>query len=69
LFDLRTFASLGILRPPNAVQMLSLVFSQDGSQLAGLGAESRVAVWNMTEVRHTLTEFGLAWDLSATNRP
>jgi WD40 repeat protein len=62
LFNLRTFERIGILRPPSAVQMLSLVFSPDGSQLAGLGAEARVAVWNMREVERNLTEFGLGWN-------
>jgi WD40 repeat protein len=64
LFDLRTFESLGILRPPGAIQMLSLVFSPDGAQLAGVGAEGRVAVWNMREIQQSLAEFGLAWDAS-----
>jgi eukaryotic-like serine/threonine-protein kinase len=62
LFDLQTLNSLGILRPPGAIQMLSLVFSRDGSQLAGIGAEGRVAVWNMREVRQSLEEFGLGWN-------
>ena len=62
LFALRTFEFIGILRPPGAIPMESLVFSLDGSQLAGIGAEGRVAVWNMREVQETLTEFGLAWD-------
>jgi WD40 repeat protein len=62
LFDLRTFESIGILRPPGAIQMLSLVFSPDGSQLAGTGAEARVAVWNMRAVEQSLADFGLAWD-------
>ncbi len=62
LFDLQTFRPLGILRPPGQVQMTSLVFSPDGSQLAGFGAEARVAVWNMREVEGSLAEFGLAWD-------
>jgi WD40 repeat protein len=62
LFNLKTFERIGILRPPSAVQMLSLVFSPDGSQLAGLGAEARVAVWNMREVERNLTEFGLGWN-------
>jgi len=65
LFDLKTFSPLGVLRPPGAVQMLSLVFSGDGSQLAATGAEARVAVWNMREVERTLTEFGLGWDMQS----
>jgi WD40 repeat protein len=62
LFDLYTFKPLGILRPPGAIQMLSLVYSSDGSQLAGVGAESRVAVWNMRALERSLTEFDLGWD-------
>ena len=62
LFDLRTFKSIGILRPPGTIQTMSLVFSPDGSQLAATGAEARVAVWNMREVERSLAEFGLGWD-------
>ena len=54
-------------RLPGAVQMLSLVFSPDGSQLAGVGAEARVAVWNLNEVRRSLAEFGLEWDRPETS--
>ena len=69
LFDLRTFESIGILRPPGAVQMLSLVFSPDGSQLAGIGAEAHVAVWNIRAVEQSLAEFGLAWDFQRGPHP
>jgi WD40 repeat protein len=62
LFDLKTFERIGILRPPSAVQMLSLFFSPDGSELAALGAEARVAVWNMREMEQSLKEFGLGWN-------
>jgi len=62
LFDLQRFAPLGILRPPVAVQIRSLAFSQDGSRLAAVGEEARVAVWNLTELRQRLSEFDLAWD-------
>ncbi|HZO85849.1 MAG TPA: hypothetical protein VFC26_11580, partial [Verrucomicrobiae bacterium] len=62
LFDLQRFAPLGILRPPVAVQIRSLAFSQDGSRLAAVGEEARVAVWNLTELRRRLSEFDLAWD-------
>lgn len=62
LFDLQTFKSLGILRPTGTIQIMSLVFSPDGSQLAATGAEDRVAVWSMREVERNLTEFGLGWD-------
>jgi eukaryotic-like serine/threonine-protein kinase len=62
LFDLQTFASLGILRPPSLISMLGLTFSPDGSQLAAFGAEARVAVWNLREMHERLAEYGLAWD-------
>jgi hypothetical protein len=62
LFDLQTFTSLGILRPPGLISMLGLTFSADGSQLAGFGAEARVAVWNLREIHQRLAEYGLAWD-------
>lgn len=62
LFDLQTFECQGVLRPPGTVPMLSLLFAHDGSQLAGMGREGRVAVWNMREVERNLSEFDLAWD-------
>ena len=65
LFDLQTFKSIGILRPPGTIQTMSLVFSPDGSQLAAIGAEARVAVWNMREVEKNLMEFGLGWDMQS----
>jgi len=69
LFDLRTFESLGVLRPPSPIQMMSLVYSPDGSQLAGLGAEGRLAIWNMREVQQSLADFGLAWDAAESAQP
>jgi len=44
LFDLRNFASLGILRPPGAIHLRGLTFSPDGSRLAAVGPEARVSV-------------------------
>jgi WD40 repeat protein len=70
LFDLRTFERLAVLRPPGAIQILSLIFSPDGSQLAGVGVEARVAVWNLRAAEKGLQEFGLGWDLAeAGSRP
>jgi WD40 repeat protein len=68
LFDLRTFESIGLLRPPGAVPMLGLVFSPDGSQLAGFGAEAKIAVWDLVEIQRTLAELGLGWDASMVGR-
>ena len=62
LFDLRTFDCIGVLRPPGTVPMLSVLFSPDGSQLAGTAREGRVAIWNMQHLEKSLAEFGLSWD-------
>jgi len=61
LIDMRNFESIGILRPPGATQLLGLAFSADGSQLAAVGPEARVAVWNLRELQRSAGEFGLEW--------
>jgi sigma54-dependent transcription regulator len=62
LFDLRSFSRLGILRPPVLSQIRGLAFSADGSRLAAVGTEARVAVWNLHRLQDRLAAFGLAWD-------
>jgi WD40 repeat protein len=62
LFDLKDFAPLGVLRSPGTVQIQALAFSADGSRLAAVGAEARVAVWHLNELRERLSEFDLSWD-------
>ena len=62
LFDLQTFESVGVLRPPGQIPMLGLAFSPHGSHLTAYGAEGGVAVWNLAAVEQSLAEFGLGWD-------
>lgn len=62
LFDLQHFASLGVLRPPVATAIHELAFAPDGSRLAAVGDEARVAVWHFQPLRRRLAEFGWVWD-------
>jgi WD40 repeat protein len=61
LIDLRRFKSLGILRPPGATPLRGLAFSADGSRLAAVGPEARVAIWNLRDLRGRLAELRLDW--------
>jgi WD40 repeat protein len=61
LIGLRRFESLGILRPPGATPLRGLAFSADGSRLAAVGPEARVAVWKLRDLQERLTEFQLGW--------
>ena len=63
LFDLHTLKPLGVLRPPGAGDIDAIQFSPDGTWLVGVGRVARVRVWNLREIRHTLAELGLDWDI------
>jgi WD40 repeat protein len=65
LFDLATFQSLGVLRPPGSIRLNAIAFSPDGMRLAAVGATARLRAWDLRQVRHSLRAFGLDWDLPA----
>jgi WD40 repeat protein len=60
LIDLEKFASLGTLRAPGTTHRRGLAFSADGSRLAAVGPEARVAIWDLRALENRLKEFGVA---------
>lgn len=59
LVDLASFKTVGILRDPGASPIAALAFSADGTRLAAVGAEARVALWRLDEIRRHLGTFQL----------
>ena len=61
LFDMHRLEMTGVLRPPGSTYLRGLAFSADGQQLAGVGAEARISLWNLQQTEERLKEFGLTW--------
>jgi WD40 repeat protein len=63
LFDSVAFAHQGVLRPRENLLIRALAFSSDGTRLAALGAEGRVAIWRLDRIHQVLEQAGIAGDL------
>jgi len=64
IFDLTTFQSLGILRPPDDTAMHALEFSPDGDRLSAACSNGRLRIWDLRLIRERLAEFKLDWELA-----
>jgi WD40 repeat protein len=52
---------LAILEPPRPLRLEFLQFTGDGAQLAALGADQVIQLWNITTLRRELRARGLDW--------
>lgn len=61
LFDLERRELLGTLRAPGLTHQRGLAFSADGTRLAAVGPEARVAIWNLDAMGRHLSQFQFDW--------
>ena len=59
LFNLTTWKTLGLLRPPVAASVNCLAISPDGTQVAAACSRGRLRLWDLRQIANRLAEFKL----------